>query len=136
MSSTSAARGKTASDGAWHFTIGVDIGGSAIKFAVVDQAGSIVWPPGRPGHGGAAARVGYRVATPGVALLAWQTTGEEELVTYDVADGRQPDANGLVDGKWVVPAAVAQAALKKVLQPGCRRFRHACGGGRASVQPA
>ena len=26
--------------------IGVDIGGSAIKFAVVDQAGSIVWPPG------------------------------------------------------------------------------------------
>ena len=65
------------------FAIGVDIGGSAIKFAVVDQAGRIVWPPGRPGHGGTAARVGYRVATPGVALLAWQTTGEEEVITYE-----------------------------------------------------
>lgn len=96
------------------FAIGVDIGGSAIKFAVVDQAGRIVWPPGRPGHGGTAARVGYRVVTPGVALLAWQATGEEMPIAYEVTASDSP-SEGLVDGKWVVPAAVAQAALQKAL---------------------
>jgi predicted NBD/HSP70 family sugar kinase len=96
------------------FAIGVDIGGSAIKFAVVDQAGRIVWPPGQLDHSGTAARVGYRIATPGVALLAWQTTGEEELITYEVTPGDGP-SEGLVDDEWVVPAAVARAALKKAL---------------------
>jgi predicted NBD/HSP70 family sugar kinase len=96
------------------FAIGVDIGGSAIKYAVVDQAGRIVWPPGRPGHGGTAARVGYRVVTPGVALLAWQATGEEVPITYEVTASDSP-SEGLVDDKWVVPAAVAQAALAKAL---------------------
>jgi predicted NBD/HSP70 family sugar kinase len=103
------------------FAIGVDIGGSAIKFAVVDQAGRIVWPPGRPGHGGTAARVGYRVVTPGVALLTWQTTGEEELITYGAAEGDCP-SEGLVDGKWVVPAPVAKTAFEKALQQVARSF--------------
>jgi predicted NBD/HSP70 family sugar kinase len=94
--------------------IGVDIGGSAIKFAVVDQAGSIVWPPGPLHQSGTAARVAYRVVTPGVAELAWQGTGEEETITYKVAAGDSP-SGGLVDTAWVVPAAVAQAALAKSL---------------------
>ncbi|MFN8464202.1 MAG: ROK family protein [Caldilineaceae bacterium] len=97
------------------FAIGVDIGGSAIKFAVVDQAGRIVWPPGLPNHSGKAARVGYRVVTPGVARLIWQATGEEEVLTYEVPSGDSPSAS-LVDDAWVVPAAVARAALTKSLQ--------------------
>ncbi len=96
------------------FAIGVDIGGSAIKFAVVDQTGSIVWPPGALGHSGTAARVGYRVIRPGVAGLAWEATGEEEVITYEVAAGDNPSA-GLVADKWIVPAAVARAALAKSL---------------------
>ena len=95
--------------------IGIDIGGSAIKFAVVDQAGRIVWPPAPLGHGGTAARVGYRVLTPGVAGLAWQPAGEEEVIAYAVAAADSPRA-GLVDDAWVVPASVARAALAKSLQ--------------------
>lgn len=97
------------------FTIGIDIGGSAIKFAVVDQTGSIAWPPGRPAGSAAAARVSYSVATPGTVRLVWQTTGEEELVNYDFGAGESP-TNSLVDDGWVVPAAVAQATLKRVLR--------------------
>ena len=56
--------------------IGVDIGGSAIKFAVVDEAGAIVWPAT-----GAPDRVAYSVATPGSGRLTWQSTGEVEEYT-------------------------------------------------------
>jgi predicted NBD/HSP70 family sugar kinase len=103
------------------FAIGIDIGGSALKFAVVDQAGRIVWPPGRLDQGGMAARVGYRVVTPGVARLAWHTSDEEELFTYDAAESDNPSA-GLVDGRWVIPAAVARAALEKALHRIARSF--------------
>lgn len=103
------------------FTIGVDIGGSAIKFAVVDQAGSIAWPPGRWAGSAVAARVSYSVATPGTVRLVWQTTGKEELVHYDFVAGESP-TNGLVDDGWVVPAAVAQATLKQVLRRAAEGF--------------
>ena len=94
--------------------IGVDIGGSAIKFAVVDQTGRVVWPPAQSGGSTAAARVSYSVTTPGTVQLTWQATGSEEVIHYDVVRGDSP-ASDLVDGKWVVPATVAQVTLKQVL---------------------
>lgn len=97
------------------FTIGVDIGGSATKFAVVDQAGTVVWPPGRPAERAAVARVSYTVAVPGAVRLVWHPTGEEAVVRYDVVAGDSA-TSGLVDGKRVVPAAVAHTALKQVLR--------------------
>jgi predicted NBD/HSP70 family sugar kinase len=87
------------------FAIGVDIGGSAIKFAVVDRSGAVAWPPG-----GRVDRVSYSVQAPGSAMLAWQFTGEVEEIACDLAPDEGPG------GKWVVPAAVAQAALAKVLR--------------------
>ena len=42
-----------------------------------------------------------------------------------VAEGDSTGHEGLVDGKWVVPAAVAQAALAKALQRVAAEFRHA-----------
>ena len=62
--------------------IGVDIGGSAIKFAVVDEAGAIVWPAT-----GAPDRVAYSVATPGSGRLTWQSTGDVEEYMYEPGPG-------------------------------------------------
>ena len=73
--------------------IGVDIGGSAIKFAVVDQTGAIVWPAT-----GVPDRVAYSVAAPGSGRLAWQSTGDVEEYTYEPGP-----ADTSADGKWVVP---------------------------------
>jgi predicted NBD/HSP70 family sugar kinase len=86
--------------------IGVDIGGSAIKFAVVDEAGAIVWPAT-----GAPDRVAYSVAAPGSGRLTWQSTGEVEEYNYEYGLGDSP-----TDGTWVVPAAMAQTALYKALR--------------------
>jgi predicted NBD/HSP70 family sugar kinase len=86
--------------------IGVDIGGSAIKFAAVDQSGIVVWP-----NTGIVDRVSYNVETPGIARLMWHSTGDVEEVAYEPAPTDSP-----VDGKWVVPAAIAQTALRKALR--------------------
>lgn len=97
------------------FTIGVDIGGSAIKYAVVDQTGRVAWPPGRPADSAGVGRVSYSMETPGAVRLAWQLTGEEEVINYESVGG-DGTTNGLVDGKWVIPASVAQATLKRVMR--------------------
>ncbi|MFN8465787.1 MAG: ROK family protein [Caldilineaceae bacterium] len=100
------------------FAIGVDIGGSAIKYAVVDQAGTIVWPPGREAYGGAADRVAYSVPTPGVTRLTWQATGAVEELGGEATAG-STDGSALSgevpEDRWTVPAAAAQTALKKAL---------------------
>ncbi len=100
------------------FTIGVDIGGSAIKFAVVDQAGSVVWPPGRGAM--AARRTGWPTACrrSGVARLAWQTSGEVEEFAFKTQAGSsygKDSSKALTEDEWIVPAAVAQTALRKAL---------------------
>lgn len=115
--------GKTASTG--HApracAVGVDIGGSAIKYAVVDDTGKVVWPPV-----GAAGRVSYHVVAPGRACLTWSSTGEvAELACAPAAgDGeRDADVGDLLDGQWVVPAAVAREALLQALRRLAASFR-------------
>ncbi len=109
--------GKTASAGRGTpraCAAGVDIGGSAIKYAVVDDGGKVVWP-----HEGAAGRVSYHVVAPGRFRLTWSDTGEvAELACAPAAgDGeRGADVGDLLDGQWVVPAAVAREALLQALR--------------------
>jgi predicted NBD/HSP70 family sugar kinase len=110
--------------------IGIDIGGSAIKFAVVDAGGRILWPPdGVPG------RVAYSVLHPGVCRLTWGATNETEELIYGTgppALQAQPASGGrsvLVAADQVVPAAVAQEALRRAL----RRIVRGFGGKLAAV---